>query len=565
MKFASEPPLMIQRDLTVWLATDHPEFEEMRDMLARFAELVKSPPHLHTYRITPLSLWNAAAAGLEPETIGRFLHANSRLGLPQTVRAEIRQTMERYGQLLLEAVEGKLYLTAKESGLLDQLLGYRFIKNITLERRSACSIEVRLAERGRLKQELIRLGYPVEDTAGYQPGEALDVRMRSRLPNGSPFVLREYQTAAVDAFYRQGKYDGGSGVLVLPCGAGKTIIGIEAMSRFRCETLILTTNATSVRQWKREILEKTELPSQLIGEYSGDCKEVRPVTIATYQILTHRKTKDEGFAHMDLFNKRDWGLIIYDEVHLLPAPVFRATADIQARRRLGLTATLVREDGCETDVFSLIGPKRYDAPWKRLEEQGWLARVRCTEIRVPLSEKVRERYAASAIRDKARVAGENPLKLRVVERLLERFGDEPVLIIGHYLSQLRSIAGKINAPLLSGELPQEERERLYAGFRDGSLKRLVVSKVANFAVDLPDAAVAVQISGSFGSRQEEAQRLGRILRPKAGANEAHFYTLVSKDTKEQEFALNRQLFLVEQGYEYRLSDAEQLLEEEVRI
>lgn len=563
MKFASEPPLMIQRDLTVWLATDHPEFEEMRDMLAQFAELIKSPPHLHMYRITSLSLWNAAAAGLEPDMIGRFLHANSRMGLPQTVRADIKRTMGRYGMLLLEAHDGKLYLKAKENGLLDELLKYPFMKHYTLEQRDPCSVEVRLAERGRLKQELIRLGYPVEDIAGYQLGEALDVRLRSRLPNGAPFVLREYQAAAVDAFYRQGKHDGGSGVLVLPCGAGKTIIGIEAMSRFRCETLILTTNVTSVRQWKREILEKTELSPELVGEYSGGCKEVRPVTIATYQILTHRKSKDEGFAHMELFNKRDWGLIVYDEVHLLPAPVFRATADIQARRRLGLTATLVREDGCEADVFSLIGPKRYDAPWKRLEDDGWLARVRCTEIRVPLDRKVRERYAASAVRDKARVAGENPLKLPVVERLLDKFGDEPVLIIGHYLSQLRSVAEKIKAPLLTGEIPQEERERLYAGFRDGILKRLVVSKVANFAVDLPDAAVAVQISGSFGSRQEEAQRLGRILRPKSGANEAHFYTLVSRDTKEQEFAMNRQLFLVEQGYEYRLSDAEELLEGEV--
>lgn len=555
MKWLSgEPPLMIQKDLSVWLAADHPEVEEARETLALFAELVKSPGHLHLYRITPLSLWNAASSGLEPESICRFLHANSKLGLPQTIRAEIKGTMDKYGMFRLTSDEsGALLLHASDESGLEKLRAFRALEAYIAGARGPLTLEIVPGARGRLKQELIRLGYPIEDAAGFVQGEPLDFRLRETLPSGARFQLRDYQLQAVEAF-RRGGFTGGSGVLVLPCGAGKTVVGIAAMESYRSETLILAPNVTSVRQWKREILDKTDLDPALVGEYSGECKEVRPVTIATYQILTHRQDKQAPLAHMELFIKRNWGLIIYDEVHLLPAPVFRMTAELQAKRRLGLTATLIREDGCEADVFSLVGPKRFEAPWKRLEAEGWLARVRCCEIRVPFHTSDRERYTFADARDKIRIAGENAHKLPVIDRILKRHAGERVLIIGQYLDQLRAVSERIGAPMISGEMRQEERERIFQAFREGRLPNLVVSKVANFAVDLPDASVAVQISGSFGSRQEEAQRLGRILRPKKGSNEAVFYTLVTKESKEQDFALNRQLFLLEQGYRYEITE-----------
>lgn len=556
MERTVEPALLIRRDMTVMLETNHPEFPLLRDALARFADLVKTPPHLHTYRMTPLSLWNAAATGWDADGVIGFLEAYARYGLTLSVKQEIRRTMAKVGLLRLISQDGKLLLVSRQTGVLADLLPLPSLREAFMAQIDETRAEIRQEERGRLKQELTRLGYPVEDAAGYQAGESMRVRLRQELPDGRDFSLRDYQREAVEAFYRQGTSEGGSGVIVLPCGAGKTVVGLAAIERLGCETLILTSNVTSVRQWMRELLEKTDLTPDLVGEYSGLKKDEKPVTVATYQILTHRPAKAGPFAHMQLFNRRNWGLIIYDEAHLLPAPIFRVTADIQAKRRLGLTATLVREDGCAEDVYSLIGPKRYEASWKRLEQSGFIAAVSCTEIRVPMERRLRERYAAAAGKDKIRIASENPRKLDVAERLLERHAKERALVIGQYLDQLREAADRFSAPLVCGETPHDERERLFDAFRKGELSRLVVSKVANFAVDLPDAAVAVQISGSYGSRQEEAQRLGRILRPKPGGRQAYFYTLVSEDSNEQDFALNRQLFLLEQGYFYRLAAAD---------
>jgi DNA excision repair protein ERCC-3 len=552
---SGEPPLLIQKDLSVWLPAEHPEAEEAMEMLSRFAELAKSPGHLHLFRITPLALWNAASAGMEPESICRFLHAGSKLGLPQVVRTEIKTVMGRYGQLCLDSSsEGGLLLKAASSEVMDRVRSIPAVARFFRNRQDDTTVEIDTVNRGRLKQELIRSGYPVEDKAGFLPGEPLMLRLRERLRNGARFTLRGYQQQAVEAFKRGG-FTGGSGVLVLPCGAGKTAAGLAVMEHYGCETLILTPSGTSVTQWRREILDKTDLAEELVGEYSADAKKVRPVTIATYQILTHRSHSGGEMVHLELFSKRNWGLIIYDEVHLLPAPVFRMTADLQSKRRLGLTATLIREDGHEADVFTLVGPKRYEVQWKQLEKEGWLAKVSCTEVRIPFEEGERSRYICATAREKIRVAGENNRKLHVLRSLLEKHSEDRVLIIGHYLDQLHKVAEETDTPLISGEMKHEERERLFQAFRDGHLPRLVVSKVANFAVDLPDASVAVQLSGSFGSRQEEAQRMGRILRPKAGANEARFYTLVTEDSKEQDFALNRQLFLLEQGYRYEVTKA----------
>jgi len=411
-----------------------------------------------------------------------------------------------------------------------------------------------------LKQALIAVGYPAEDLAGYVAGADLKFRLRDRLPDGRPFVVRDYQRAAAEAFWAGGDVRGGSGVLVLPCGAGKTIVGIVTMALMQKSTLVLTTSQTAVNQWRRELLEKTDLDPSLIGEYSGQAKDIAPVTLATYQIVTYRPSKASDFVHFALFNEHDWGLIIYDEVHLLPAPVFRITAEIQARRRLGLTATLVREDGREPDVFSLIGPKKYDVPWRVLEEQGWIAEAICTEVRVDMPHELRMEYAVAELRHKFRIASENPVKERVVELLLERFDDpsDRVLIIGQYLGQLRKLARRFEIPVITGQTPQRQREELYESFRAGRLRRLILSKVGNFALDLPDANVMIQVSGTFGSRQEEAQRLGRILRPKPDGSPARFFTLVSRDTREHEFAHNRQRFLTEQGYQYEILDEEQL-------
>lgn len=544
-------PLIIQSDMTVLLDYEHPLSEEARRMLILFAELVKRPGNWHTYKMSSLSLWNAASTGMDAATVIESLRNYARYGLPGVLETNIRMLMERYGKLRLEINECQLLLYGDDS-LLEELAGHPTILECLKERGSDGSWEVYPEYRGQLKQELIRLGFPVIDLAGYHTGEALSVALRPLTMSGRSFELRDYQREAVDLFYKEGTIQGGSGVIVLPCGAGKTIVGIAALARLNSATLILTSNATSVQQWKEELLDKTTLQPAEVGEYTGASKEVRPVTIATYQILTHRKSKKDSFHHMKLFSERDWGLIIYDEVHLLPAPVFRMTANIQATRRLGLTATLVREDGCEEDVFSLIGPKQFELQWKTVEAEGHIASVKCTEIRVPMDQGISELYHAAEKRSRLRLAAENPGKVPVVRQLLERHEGTPTLIIGQYLDQLHSIADSLEVPVITGELPQNERQSLYEQFKSGGVPVLAVSKVANFAVDLPDAAVAIQISGSYGSRQEEAQRIGRILRPKEGRNEAWFYTIVTDDTSETEYAARRQMFLLEQGYQYEL-------------
>ncbi|MDF2680471.1 MAG: helicase [Brevibacillus sp.] len=558
MSYRPDLPMIVQSDRTILLETQHPLFTEARQAIHGFAELIKSPEYMHTYRITPLSLWNAAAGGLTHEQVSEVLGTYSKYGVPPTIVKEIEETMCRYGRIRLEKSGDDMILKSGDPLLLKELVGYKSITQLIDESREEGYV-IKPFARGLIKQELIHLGYPVSDIAGYTTGESCPVQWREITLAGRPFSLRPYQEEAVNAFYSGGAVTGGSGTLVLPCGAGKTVIGLGAICQLQTATLILTTNTTSVRQWISELLDKTGLDPSLVGEYTGDRKVVKPITVATYQILTYRPSAEDEFPHMKLFSERDWGLIIYDEVHLLPAPVFRVTSGIQATRRLGLTATLVREDGREEDVFTLIGPKKYEVPWKMMEEQGWIAEAHCREIRLPFESKWREAYARATARQKFRIAAENPRKLEVVRYLLDQHPHDQVLIIGQYVDQLDQMAHALQLPLITGKVPESERELLYQQFKQGKIKRLIVSKVANFAVDLPDANVAIQISGTFGSRQEEAQRLGRILRPKTDENKAHFYTLVTRDTREQEFSLHRQLFLVEQGYPYDIIEMETLV------
>jgi len=554
MAYHPANPLIVQGDRTVLVEVANDRYEEARDHLARFAELVKSPEYIHTYRITPLSLWNAAAAGLDADFIVRVLEEYSKYDVPAHVVADVRDYVARYGRLRLEQRDGDLVLVSTDKPLLIEVWHHRRIRPFLIRPLDDLTLLVDPAQRGRVKQALVEFGFPAEDLAGYAAGAPLTVRLRATARSGQPFRLRRYQQEAVEVFYAGGSARGGSGVVVLPCGAGKTMVGLGAMDKLQTATLILTTSTLAVRQWLDELADKTTLSPAEMGEYTGLRKEIQPVTVTTYQILTYRPRREEtgGFPHLALFNERDWGLIIYDEVHLLPAPVFRITAEIQARRRLGLTATLVREDGRESDVFSLIGPKKYDLPWKDLEKQGWIAPAECHEIRLELDQARRMEYALAEPREKYRIAAENPRKLEVLRRLVARHADDHVLIIGQYLEQLRAAATMLDAPLITGQTSVPERERLFAAFRAGQVRLLVVSRVANFAIDLPDANVAIQISGTFGSRQEEAQRLGRILRPKRNGQPAHFYTLVTRDTRDQEFAAQRQLFLTEQGYRYTI-------------
>ncbi|MDQ0168854.1 DNA repair helicase XPB [Paenibacillus tundrae] len=543
---------IVQRDFTLLLEVGHPQFEQARSQIGMYAELIKTPAGFHTYRMTSLSLWNAAAIGWNADRIIHSLESISRWTVPSALIQDIRRIVEQYGRLRLywDHDQENMRLVGDHEQLLNEISMLKTVAAFRMERAAPEEFIVRGEQRGLLKQELTRLGYPVLDYAGYRQGTQLHFDWK-KTDNDDAFELRSYQQRAIEAF-EGSEGMGGSGLLVLPCGAGKTVIGMGVLERLQCECLILTSNTTSVRQWIEELQRKTTITGELIGEYSGQKKQVRPITVATYQILTHRKSKDADFTHIKLLSERKWGLIIYDEVHLLPAPVFRATADIQATRRLGLTATLVREDGCEQDVFSLIGPKLYDMPWKELEQQGWIADVKCQEIRIPLPPELKLTYLEAEGKHKFRLAAENPAKLDVIRRLLDHHQGLPALVIGQYLDQLETIAREIDAPLVSGAMSQQERVKWFAAFRRGEIQTIVVSKVANFAVDLPDAAVALEISGSYGSRQEEAQRLGRILRPKPGDNQAYFYALVSEDSKEQEFALRRQMFLVEQGYEYAI-------------
>ncbi|WP_431932199.1 DNA repair helicase XPB [Nonomuraea jabiensis] len=541
----SDGPLIVQSDKTLLLEVDHERADDCRKAIAPFAELERAPEHVHTYRVTPLALWNARAAGHDAEQVIDALIGFSRYPVPHALLVDIAETMARYGRLRLEKdpVNG-LVLTSTDRAVLEEVLRSKKIQPMLGERLGADSVIVHPSDRGNVKQALLKLGWPAEDLAGYVDGEHHPIKL---LQEG--WALRPYQQEAADAFWH-----GGSGVVVLPCGAGKTIVGAAAMAHAQATTLILVTNTVSAHQWKTELIKRTSLTEDEIGEYSGSKKEIRPVTIATYQVMTTRR---KGvYSHLELFDARDWGLIVYDEVHLLPAPIFRMTADLQARRRVGLTATLVREDGREGDVFSLIGPKRYDAPWKEMENQGWIAPADCVEVRVTLTDEERLAYAMAESEERYRFCATTPSKTHVTEALVRRHLGEQVLVIGQYIDQLDELGEHLNAPVIKGETRVKERERLYQAFRDKEIQVLVVSKVANFSIDLPEAAIAIQVSGTFGSRQEEAQRLGRVLRPKADGGGARFYTVVSRDTVDQEFAAHRQRFLAEQGYAYQIIDAD---------
>ena len=549
-------PLIVQSDHTVLLEVAHPQADDARHEIAVFAELERAPEHIHTYRVTRLGLWNARAAGHTTDEIIDTLNRYAKFPVPAGVSSEIAETMRRYGRLTIERHESsgsgdpadQLILRSDDAALMREVASAKKIAPLLGEKIDDLTRVIEPWARGELKQQLVARGWPAEDLAGYTPGEPHDIALAE-----DGWQLRDYQRAAVTAFEK-----GGSGVVVLPCGAGKTLVGAATMAAVGAKTLILVTNTVSARQWRDELLRRTTLTEDEIGEYSGQIKEVKPVTIATYQILTSRRKGE--YAHLSLLNAHDWGLIVYDEVHLLPAPVFKLTAELQARRRIGLTATLVREDGREGDVFSLIGPKRYDAPWKEIEAQGFIAPAACFEVRVDLSESERFDYSVAEDQDRYRIASSAAVKERIARRLIEKHPSERVLVIGQYIDQLESMAESLNAPLITGQTPVDERERLFGEYRRGEIQLLVVSKVANFSVDLPDASVAIQISGSFGSRQEEAQRLGRLLRPKINSEAltASFYTLVTRDTVDQDFAQNRQRFLAEQGYAYTILDAEQV-------
>ena len=573
-------PLIVQSDRTLMLHTvqasvdgsgkpkrdekgqpvteEHPLFAEARDALAKFAELEKSPDYLHTYRITAVSIWNAAAVGVTLGDVSDTLHRFACVPVPPAVLEEVDAWITRYGLLRIEATDDgpmPFELVAEDPSVLRQVLEHSTIRK-TLEVVEGSDGNERAflddLSRGEVKQRLIRIGFPVDDRGGFVDGDPLEIVLRTETLQGAPFGLREYQSGAAAAFHAGGSVLGGSGVVVLPCGAGKTVTGMAVMSLVGAKTLILTTNTVAVRQWRDELLDKTELTENEVGEYTGESKDLKPVTISTYQMLTWRRSKTDDFEHFEIFRKENWGLVVYDEVHLLPAPIFRVTAELQARRRLGLTATLVREDGKEDEVFCLIGPKRFDVPWKVLESQGFIAEAHCVEIRVPFDEEHRRQYAQAAARAQFRLASENPAKVEIVRELVGRHAGERTLVIGQYLDQLSALKDALDAPLLTGRTPNAERERLYAAFRSGEISLLILSKVGNFAVDLPDASVAIQVSGTFGSRQEEAQRLGRVLRPKADGSAATFYSIVTMSSRDQEFAEKRQLFLTEQGYAYEI-------------
>jgi DNA excision repair protein ERCC-3 len=545
----TDGPLIVQSDKTLLLDIDHPMSTECRRAIAPFAELERSPEHIHTYRLTPLGLWNARAAGHDAEQVIDTLIKYSRYAVPHSILIDVAETMSRYGRLRLEMdpVHGLILITT-DTAVLEEVIRAKKIAPLLGARIDPETITVLPSQRGQIKQSLLRLGWPAEDFAGYVDGQAHEISLVQK-----DWKIRPYQELAAEGFWH-----GGSGVVVLPCGAGKTIVGAAAMAHAKATTLILVTNTIAARQWREELLKRTTLNEDEIGEYSGAKKEIRPVTIATYQVMT--KKKNGVYAHLDLFDSYDWGLIIYDEVHLLPAPIFRFTADIQSRRRLGLTATLVREDGMEGEVFSLIGPKRFDVPWKEIEAQGYIAPAECIEVRVNLTETERLAYATAEPENRYRNCATTRTKRDVVQALVEKHADDQVLVIGQYIDQLDDLSEVLGAPLIKGETPIKEREILFNQFRTGEIKCLVVSKVANFSIDLPDATIAIQVSGAFGSRQEEAQRLGRILRPKSDGRGAKFYSVISRDTIDQDFAQNRQRFLAEQGYSYKIIDADDVFQ-----
>ncbi len=552
----SRLPLIVQRDKSVLLDLHAPGAEEARGRISRFAELVKSPEHLHTYKLSALSLWNAAYGGSSAGQIVSVLEQDSATGVPKEVRAYIEEMIGRAGRVRLLREGDRLRLDA-DAEIRAKILSSQAVVSL-LEPDFHEVLWLKPGVRGLIKQALVRVGFPVEDLAGYESGDHLEFQLRSPDPENRPFAVRDYQERAAQAFYDRGSARGGAGVIVLPCGAGKTVVGIRSMHLYQVLTLVLTTNRSAVSQWKRELLARTTLRDDQIAEYTSEDKTIRPVTITTYQMLTWRKSDTDELIHFELFRRANWGLVIYDEVHLLPAPVFRVTAELQAKRRLGLTATLVREDGKEDEVFTLIGPCRFDLPWRELEGRGFIAEAKCVEVRVPLDRGVRATYEEASTRFRIRIAAENPAKLGVLRRLLERHQGDRVLVIGQYTRQLGMVSRDLNAPLITGQTPNDVREDLYRRFRTGELPVLVVSKVANFAIDLPDANVAIQISGTFGSRQEEAQRLGRVLRPKKDGGGALFYTIVTEGTRDVEFSSHRQLFLAEQGYAYEIQDSRSL-------
>ena len=545
----SEGPLIVQSDKTLLLDVDHPDSTECRRAIAPFAELERSPEHIHTYRLTNLGLWNARAAGHDAENVIDTLIKYSRYAVPHSLLLDVAETMARYGRLRLESnpIHG-LILVTTDSAVLEEVIRAKKIAPLLGARIDKETVAVHPSQRGTIKQHLLRLGWPAEDFAGYVDGQAHPIELDQQ-----NWKIRQYQEHAAEGFWH-----GGSGVVVLPCGAGKTIVGAAAMAHAKATTLILVTNTVAARQWRDELLRRTSLNEDEIGEYSGAKKEIRPVTIATYQVMT--KKKNGVYAHLDLFDSYDWGLIIYDEVHLLPAPIFRFTADIQSRRRLGLTATLVREDGMEGEVFSLIGPKRFDVPWKEIESQGYIAPAECIEVRATLTENERLAYATAEVEEKYKYCATTATKRKVVQALVDKHENDQVLVIGQYISQIDELSEQLKVPVIKGDTPIKEREELFAKFRTGEIKCLVVSKVANFSIDLPDATIAIQVSGAFGSRQEEAQRLGRILRPKSDGRTARFYSVVSRDTVDQDFAQNRQRFLAEQGYSYKIIDADDVFQ-----
>jgi DNA excision repair protein ERCC-3 len=545
----SDGPLIVQSDKTLLLDIDHPLSVECRRAIAPFAELERAPEHMHTYRLTNLGLWNARAAGHDAEMVIDTLIKYSRYAVPHALLIDVAEQMSRYGRLRLEAdpVHG-LILVTTDTAVLEEVIRAKKIAPLLGARIDNETIAVHPSQRGAIKQSLLRLGWPAEDFAGYVDGQAHPIELKQ---NG--WKIREYQEHAAEGFWH-----GGSGVVVLPCGAGKTIVGAAAMAHAQATTLILVTNTVAARQWRDELLKRTTLTEDEIGEYSGSKKEIRPVTIATYQVMT--KKKNGVYSHLDLFDSHDWGLIIYDEVHLLPAPIFRFTADIQSRRRLGLTATLVREDGMEGEVFSLIGPKRFDVPWKEIEAQGYIAPAECIEVRVNLTEAERLAYATAEPEERYRYCATTRTKRDVVQELVNLHAKEQILVIGQYLDQLDDLGETLGCPVIQGSTPQKVREELFQSFRTGEITCLVVSKVANFSIDLPEATIAIQVSGAFGSRQEEAQRLGRVLRPKADGRGARFYSVVSRDTIDQDFAQNRQRFLAEQGYSYTIIDADDVFQ-----
>ena len=567
----NDKPLIVQSDKTLLLDVHAPKADECRNDLIPFAELERSPEYLHTYRLTPLSLWNAASAGFTADDIAAVLKRYSRFDVPQSVIAWMRETAERFGKLRLVAspssdAEEYLKLETDSERIYRELCANRGLaKYLSIDEDGSRCFRVRLTDRGTVKQELIKAGWPVKDEVPLADGEALDIRLQKTTSNGSPLIVREYQIEAAKALVGDKGPGTGFGTIVLPCGAGKTIVGMQIMDMLKTSTLIVTTNITAVHQWIAELIDKTNLTADDIAEYTGEEKSIKPVTVATYQILTWRPEKDGPYPHFSLFRKRAWGLILYDEVHMLPAPVFRVVAELQAVRRVGLTATLVREDGCESYVFSLVGPKRYDVPWKELEQSGWIASAECIEVRLDLDADEEIQYAVANARTKHRIASENPIKDRAVREIVDRFPNDKILVIGQYIDQLEKLARMLHAPIITGKTPVSERDAIYGEFRSGKLHVLVVSKVANFAIDLPDASLAIQVSGTFGSRQEEAQRLGRILRPKERT--ARFFTLITRNTVEEDFGANRQKFLAEQGYSYRIvryrdeSDFDEITEE----